>query len=505
MPISKQLHQLVHSLTKSEKRNLKLFYSRYKNQSNSLQLFDALNNQVEYDEEKLKKLLKNPKLVGNLNYEKSRLLQMVLDFLAHQASSKEPAYLLNNMHNQVLALVNKQLWDLAIKITEKGIKLAEKHERTFDSYRFHKLRLNLTTWEENCPASFKQKLEDKLNRLAEVFYSNNQYEIMYVKMTEMIHFEKETKNFTPADFEWLIHSPYFQDENKAITFNSKVCLFDTKASYFEIIKDWEQSIVYQKKIIDLYESSKTLINNLHDFFVYQFNYVRILLFTRKFKEAESQLHVIEHELHPQYESFFQEDIANIFDSYLLTMKLELLKLQHNYAAIYEYTHADIHDKTLNYSEMRKVEALAFSVMSCFALEKYDEGITHLNLFEKEINIDLYQKEYFVAKMFSFLCYYENGQSSFLTSIKNAFYYYCRKHELQLPYMQVIQKILRKLSLVKDEKMLIDFFVKVKPEFLKTTYKNHWGGELFLLWMESKIEQQELATIIEKHRMIVDSR
>jgi hypothetical protein len=63
------LHKLIHSLTPNEKAYFKKFAYKSKDDKENpyLVMFDAILKQDEYDEEALKKKLKNTKLINNFS------------------------------------------------------------------------------------------------------------------------------------------------------------------------------------------------------------------------------------------------------------------------------------------------------------------------------------------------------------------------------------------------------------------------------------------------------
>lgn len=496
------LHQLIHSLNKSEKRAFKLFQNKYKKnvQSNSTQLFDILNAQKKYDEEKIKKALKGQKLLKNLTYEKHKLQQIILDFLAHQANSKDPAYLLNTLHNQLMILVNKEQWDLCVKLSERGIRLAKEHNQTIHLFQFYRIRLNLILWVENYSAELRDELLENIQTTQNLIFSEMEYYQLYTKMVHLFRYKRLTIKQYIDDFYWLTTSPFFQDESMALTFESKIYLFDIKGSYYEMIQDFEQSAFYQKKIIGLFEETSAILEKrLYDFFVYQFNYTRTLIIAYKIPEAEKYLGKIHKELYPKYKDQFDEDIANAYDGFYTTMLLALLQEKHDYHQIYQILSKDIEDKKLSYNEYRKVEAFTFSIISCFALKKYNKGIEHFATFEKKVDTSLYLEEYFTSRIFVFLSYYELRYFTILNSLFDSLYYHIRKNELESSYFKIILKIFRKLIQNGETKGNQNFLINVKEEFLETDYKTKFGGELFLFWIESKIQKKDLLEIIEENK------
>jgi tetratricopeptide (TPR) repeat protein len=127
---SDQLHKLIKSMSKPEKRYFKVFSSRHiiGDENNYQTLFDAIDKQEEYDEEKLLKKLKDKGFVNRFSIAKNRLYNALLKSLDsfHSNSSIEA-----QIHRQVHAaeiLYNKSLYDQSLKVLHSARKVAEKHE-----------------------------------------------------------------------------------------------------------------------------------------------------------------------------------------------------------------------------------------------------------------------------------------------------------------------------------------------------------------------------------------
>ena len=78
MTPSESLHQLISSLSKSERRSFKLFISKYqsKHSNNYIKLFNAISQQENYNEELIKKqFVPSSTLVKHLPSEKKLLVQ----------------------------------------------------------------------------------------------------------------------------------------------------------------------------------------------------------------------------------------------------------------------------------------------------------------------------------------------------------------------------------------------------------------------------------------------
>ena len=78
---SDPLHQLIHSLSKGEKRSFKIYASRHVlgDENNYVKLFDAIEKQKEYDEEALLKKFKNEKFIIDVQNDACKSLRSLIN------------------------------------------------------------------------------------------------------------------------------------------------------------------------------------------------------------------------------------------------------------------------------------------------------------------------------------------------------------------------------------------------------------------------------------------
>lgn len=124
------LHELIHSLSKSEKRYYKLYASRHTggDDSTMITLFDYIARQPQYDEEALFGDFKGKAFLNQFSTVKKRLYDQVLQALHafHASSSMENQ--VNRMLHQANLLYEKSLYDQCIRHLRSAEKLAAKHD-----------------------------------------------------------------------------------------------------------------------------------------------------------------------------------------------------------------------------------------------------------------------------------------------------------------------------------------------------------------------------------------
>lgn len=130
MKATDDLHRLLHSLTQNEKRYVKVFASKQSSgdNSNAMLLFDAILEQKEYDEQKLKDKLKGKSVAKHLSPEKSNLYRIIIKSMRMFHAEKSVGRELREMLIDIRFLIDKRLYDQGIKELLKAKKLATKYE-----------------------------------------------------------------------------------------------------------------------------------------------------------------------------------------------------------------------------------------------------------------------------------------------------------------------------------------------------------------------------------------
>jgi hypothetical protein len=118
---SDDLFKLIKSLTGGEKRFFKIYVSRYSagKKNNYLRVFDAIDAQKEYNEDKL---LNTQRYIVKLPLVKTRLYKLLLESL--ESFSGKIEYEIRSMLNQADFLLKKGLLEQQEKLLDKTLQLA---------------------------------------------------------------------------------------------------------------------------------------------------------------------------------------------------------------------------------------------------------------------------------------------------------------------------------------------------------------------------------------------
>lgn len=130
MTPSDEVHQLVHSLSRSEKRYFRLFAGLQKQQGgNYLRLYEALETQPVYNQEALIQEFEGSNLGKYFSAEKNYLQRNLLKSLRNFNSGITPRIRLREMATEVELLMQKGLPGQALRHLQKAKKLALKLDR----------------------------------------------------------------------------------------------------------------------------------------------------------------------------------------------------------------------------------------------------------------------------------------------------------------------------------------------------------------------------------------
>lgn len=128
--VKDSLHELIHSLSKSEKRYYKLYATRHMGNEGStmIALFDYIARQSQYDEEALFLHFSGKALLNQFSTVKKRLYDQVLQSLHAFHANNSMENQVNRMLHQANLLYGKSLYDQCIRHLRSAEKLALKYD-----------------------------------------------------------------------------------------------------------------------------------------------------------------------------------------------------------------------------------------------------------------------------------------------------------------------------------------------------------------------------------------
>lgn len=295
---SEELHELVHSLTRSEKRFFKIYCSRHEigGKNNYVMFFDLIDSIKPYSEEKYEKKVSQADFIKHLAAEQNYLYQMIIECLDiyHKESSVDKQ--ITKLTNIARVLANKKLEEQSIKILNKARELAESHHRFALKIPIYELakrkHFSQDTITPELLAEHYSNLDNTLNRLQRSRnYQKVFDELMLLRrkvgyvMNERVL--QEVENIFPN-----ANQP---DPISFSSFDEEVFFLLSKMEYFRLVHRGDAGNYYTTRLIKLFEdNAKSLTGIYIDQYIYALNVFIVSHLYKDKEEARTALHKVQH-------------------------------------------------------------------------------------------------------------------------------------------------------------------------------------------------------------------
>lgn len=309
MPISQsdQVFNLVKSLSKSEKRNFRLYAGRIQDRDSLryLKLFDLLDKQMHLDErETLVKLGE----VTTTQYSnlKRHLYSQILISLRHLQKEKKAYIKIREYIDFAYILYDKGLYMPALKILAKAKKLAIKNHTDFSLLTIVEIEKmiqsrHITRTNTESIESLVERASDMGDTIANrVKISNlkvllHRYYILKGHVTDQ-HEEKEITDFFDKKLPKV--------KERKLGMMEKVHLYQSYVWYYYILNDFEKCYKYSLLWVELFEESEELLDRDLGLYLRGYHYLLTSAYNnRHLKRFIYHLENLENFRHENYPTF----------------------------------------------------------------------------------------------------------------------------------------------------------------------------------------------------------
>ncbi|MCB0651236.1 MAG: hypothetical protein KDC85_08175 [Saprospiraceae bacterium] len=250
-PPSSFLFDLIKSLTKSEKRYLKLGLSG--TQAEHVKLFDAIVRQEHYDEEILKAEYGGNAFVQNLPVYKNYLYRFILNRLSQYHQKSESAEIFEKVRFAEI-LTEKKLTHQAKRQLAAAEKLAEKYQLPGMLLLVSNAQQLLLTQSSQSVFKEVQPLYRIQKEALKALEASNEYNRLFSEISDLqIRMQKAGK---PEEFNtleaWRNH-PLLKEPPQNLPVQNKILYFKSIAIYHFTRDEPLEASRYNKRILDLLE------------------------------------------------------------------------------------------------------------------------------------------------------------------------------------------------------------------------------------------------------------
>lgn len=507
--VSDDLFRLIRSLNKPEKGFFKKYAAKNaaSGKQNYITLFDAIDKMEEYDEEKLRKQLKNESFIKQLPVYKVYLFNLILKSLHLFGSVDNAESRLTEMLINVKILNSRALYKEAAKQLKKAKELAYK----FNNMRFIletlSLERSLILFNPDKSSFEKRKnvykeQQDFILRLNDYYDFNWYCDWMTILVDQKADFKEGEKI---KEMDKIISAPLMQTELIAGDYNTKLFQIHTHLLYHSAKRDNERIHEYLKKEILLAEKNRHIIDDNPQ--NYSFALINFLLCSSTLnrrndvRETIIKLGNLRRRLKNKIS---QQQEINIF---LYASNIEMLIYENNCDLKRGRIKAKAIEKDLKkFGEkvpaQRRIILLTDLAYFYFTDEDYDTALKFINTVLNEASSNFRSDVYEFSRIFQLLVHFELGNYDLLEYLVDSVNKFFKEKKKTLKQEAVVIEFFRKAVKAGDDDMaeLYDeTLYKLKKEKADEEKEGFLIYYDFPAWIESKIEGRKFIDIMKEKR------
>ncbi|MFV8343894.1 hypothetical protein [Flavobacterium sp. XS2P39] len=499
------LFVLIKSLSKSEKRQFKIFASRLETSSNTkfIELFNILDKSEVYDEKLILKsgIIKKVQL-SNL---KSYLYKQILVSIRLNIPSQNIRYQLREQIDFAAILYNKGLYKQSLKILDKTKILALENDEKLMAYEIVEFEKLIES--QYITRSIQGRADELVIQAKELNYRNTISSKLSNLSLQLYGIMLKT-GYVKSDEEYKYIDDYFNKhiskfDEKKFGFREKYWFYNANLWHSFLVQDFLASYKYAYKWVTLFYDNPNMIYLNPVFFLKGNHYLLESLFMLKYKTKFKKYLVRLEETIKDRRFPVNDNIASLSFLYLYNNKLNYHILEGTFAES-EYLIPEVLEKLKIHSEHldEHHEMLFYYKIASiyFGNEKYNESIFYLEKIINNKNLTMREDLMCFSRILCLIAHYELGKDYYLENqLKNTYKFLLKMNDLHEVQKEII-KFMKNLNSIYPGDIKKEF-VKMRERFIELE-KNTYEKRAFLYldiisWLESKIENRKISDIIKE--------
>ncbi len=505
---SNNLHELIKSLNKSEKRYFKVFSSRHTigNENGYIKLFDFISAMDEYDEDLIFDKFKGQALLNKFSITKARLYANILKSLdTFHSSSSTDAQIFRSIHSAEI-LYNKGLYKQSEKILNSAEKQAKKHESfnlLLEIKQKQKRLIENELYTEIKSTQITKMYEEEQSIIEEL---GKHHQLWHIKS---LLFQKINRNGSVRDEEDTIYLKELVDRIDEIdpkAYSNKVSYLyhHIKAAYYFSINDLELSFHHLKSNIDSLENKPVLLKDRPNlYFSLLTNIIYISTRIGGYEDARIYLAKLKDlSATGKGQKTLDLDIKYFSSSY--SLELFLLIEEGDYRRAEDLI-PQIEEAYRLYGDhinsLRKAY-IDFKVGVIYlSMGEYTKALNWINKILNEGKIDQKQDIYCFAQLINLILHFELDNKRFLPYAINSTKRYLKNRNRIYKFEEIFLKLISQMSKTNNIFDLQEKLIPVEKELeiLKEDPKEQGVFEYFdfLTWVKSKLQRKSFVELKQK--------
>ncbi|MBT8220267.1 MAG: hypothetical protein KJP00_10595 [Bacteroidia bacterium] len=508
MPKTKEnnLYRLIKSLSKGEKRNFKVFSTRFESSENAkfIQLFDAIDKMKEYDEESIFQKYPDIKRTQLANL-KRHLSRQILTSLKQIHKQKNIDIEIREEIDFAKILYNKGLYMPALKALDRVKKIAmDAHEDLLhlQIIEFEKLieSRHITRSISNRADELAQESIGRVKVISKTIRFSNLMLKLYGLYIKMGHAKSEKDRFFVEQY-FKSNIPDF--ELNELTFYEKLYLYHSYVWYYYILQNFLLCYRYSRKWIDLLKENPVVIGKDPAMLMRGYN-----------NELAASFYLGDYERHTaslneliqfseEQEKYFDNNTQIMSFLFITTAQLNNYFMSGGFDDGVSKIPEILKDleKYKNHLDQHRIMVFYYKIASLyFGAEDHSTSLDYLN---EIINMkvgSLREDIQCFTRIMHLVAHYEMGHYDLLEYLVKSVYRFLAKMDDQSQILKEILRFLRK-ALFRDPKDLVPEFEKLRSRLIELSEDPVERRSLLyfdvISWLDSKIEDTTIGDVIRR--------
>lgn len=500
---SRSLYDLIKSMSKVEKRYFKLLIAQSGDpEDKKVQLlFDEINKQDEFDEDKI--LAKNPEIkVSQLSNLKAYLYDKLLEALRHLHVEKITDIRIREQIDFAQLLFERRLYEQGKNCLRKAKKIA--HE-----YNNLEMQLEIIKLEKSILMQTDEGLHQADDIITEVRNINGQinnintFSILSIKLNSFytrighIRSEQDHKEITHY-FHSLL--PTFNESELSTL--EKIYLYRLFSAYYYFLQDFENGYEYSLRLKSLFDKNQALIGTNTDDYIKAMNNLLIaqykLFLYEEFRQTNQEL---------------QSVSSNPYVAMNESLRIRLLKYYYIHEINNYFMTGNFEEGCHQIMVLRGEEFVQLLSMldkhsamimnykvAClyFGAGNFNQSIRYLNKIINNTDIDFREDLHCFARILNLVCHFELGNFDVIKYYIISTYRFLLKKDDLHQFQKLIMTFLKNLKSEISNRDLIERFTRLKQSLIplvNSTYEKRAFIYFDIIsWLESKIEKRSVPEI-----------
>jgi len=486
---SADLHDLVKSLTKPEKRFFKLYATRHLAAGNHYtKLFSLIDKQAVYDEKELTAHFQNRKSSAHFAVVKKQLYENILEALHRFDEFAQPEQKIRKGIHYATLLLKKGLFGQCQKQLKKYKALAYQYEKFENIAELIEIEKRLINKLQFSTISYQQmeQLQQEQDFCLQQLERTGNYWIRSNTIFKM-HYEKKIAPGKPnVELNALIEEPQFSDISQATTFKARLDYLQINALHAFVNNQVENAYALNAKFIQLLDEHEHLkLLNADRYFSVLNNYLIDSLVLQKTSELKKGIQTLRHlPTLPEFRHIQNLD-ANVFRlSYLLEMNY--------YVSAEKFSDAldciqPIQTGLRRYADKiakPNVITLRYLVAyTYFCNRQFNACLDELLVLMHTKDVEQISDIYRDSRMMQLLCHFELGDYLLLDSLITSLQRYLQNHKQQQTTYKVLLRYIKQCIQKPEKPDLSGLARRLKELSGKENEKPVFNNFNYMYWLK----------------------